>query len=119
MRFLPPLYRWISVALLSVIFLSACTPVGQQPPRPNGIALAADGSLYVMALANHRVVHLSPDGRRLGAFGRLGDRPADIYEGWGTALDAAGNVYLCHIWRDEEDNIARESIKVFIALTPL
>ncbi len=40
-------------------------------------------------------------------------RPADIYEGWGTALDAAGNVYLCHIWRDEEDSIGRESIKVF------
>jgi len=113
MRFLPSLHPWISVALLSVLLLGACTPAGQQPPRPNGLALAPDGSLYVMALANHRVVRLSPEGRRLGAFGRLGDRPADIYEGWGTALDAAGNIYLCHIWRDDEDRVSQESIKVF------
>ncbi len=113
MRFLPRLRPWISVALLSVILLSACSLAGRQPPRPNGIALAPDGSIYVMALANHRVVHLAPDGRRLDAFGRLGDRPVDIYEGWGTALDVAGNIYLCHIWRDQEDSIGRESIKVF------
>ncbi len=113
MRFLFPLRSWIAAGLVSVLVLSACTVADQQPPRPNGLALAPDGSIYVMALANHRVVHLSPEGRRLDAFGRLGDRPADIYEGWGTALDAAGNVYLCHIWRDQEDRIGRESIKVF------
>jgi len=113
MRFSLPIRPWISAALLSLFLLGACTLGELPPPRPNGIALAPDGSIYVMALANHRVVRLSPEGRRLSAFGRLGDRPADIYEGWGTALDAAGNVYLCHIWRDEEDSIARESIKVF------
>lgn len=113
MRFLPSLRLWISAALSSVFLLGACTLGGQQPPRPNGIALAPDGSIYVMALASHRVVRLAPEGRGLGAFGQLGDGPNDIYEGWGTALDTAGNVYLCHIWRDEEDNVGRESIKVF------
>lgn len=102
----------LAVALLILTVLSACTSAAE-PPRPNGIALAPDGSIYVMALANHRVVHLSPDGRRLGAFGRLGDGPSDIYEGWGTALDAAGNVAICHIWRDQEDSVGRDSVKVF------
>ncbi len=105
--------RWIPVVLFSLILLNACTLGEPQPPRPNGIAIAPDGSIYVMALANHRVVHLSPDGRRLGAFGRLGDRPGDIYEGWGAALDAAGNVIICHIWREEEDSAGRDSVKVF------
>lgn len=113
MRFSLPFRPWISAALLSVILLNACTLGAEQPPRPNGIALAPDGSIFVMALGNHRVVKLSPEGRRLSAFGRLGDGPSDIYEGWGTALDAAGNVYLCHIWRDQEDSVARDSVKVF------
>ncbi len=85
-----PWQRGILVVVLTLAMLSACASNGQ-PPRPNGIALAPDGSIYVMALANHRVVRVSPEGRRVSAFGRLGDRPADIYEGWGTALDAAGN----------------------------
>jgi DNA-binding beta-propeller fold protein YncE len=113
MRFLPSLRLWISAALSSVFLLSACTLGGQQPPRPNGIAVAPDGNIYVMALGSHRVVQLSPDGRQLSAFGRLGDGPADIYEGWGAALDAAGNIILCHIWRSEEGGAVRESIKVF------
>jgi sugar lactone lactonase YvrE len=103
--------RHIAGALLTLVTLAACAP--GSPPRPNGIAVAPDGSIYAMALANHRVVHLSPDGRRLGAFGRLGDEPADIYEGWGTALDAAGNIYLCHTWRSEEEGVGLESVKVF------
>jgi sugar lactone lactonase YvrE len=113
MRFSLPFRPWISAALLSVILLNACTLGEEQPPRPNGIALAPDGSIYVMALGNHRVVKLSPEGRRLSAFGRLGDGPSDIYEGWGTALDAAGNIYLCHIWRDQKDSVARDSVKIF------
>lgn len=113
MPLLPPLRKVIVIMLLVVVTLSACAPAGWQPSRPNGIALAPDGSIYVMALASHRVVRLSPEGRRLGAFGRLGDRPGDIYEGWGAALDAAGNVVICHIWRDQDNDVARDSIKVF------
>lgn len=113
MPFSLPIRPWVSAALLAVVLLGSCTLGREQPPRPNGIVLAPDGSIYVMALGSHRVVQLSPDGRRLSAFGRLGDAPADIFEGWGTALDAAGNIALCHIWRSEEDRTSRESIKVF------
>ena len=68
-----------------------------------------------MALNNHRMVHLSPDGRFFrAAFGKLGTEPADIYEGWGTAFDQAGNIMYCHrLPADEAAGIDRESVKVF------
>ena len=106
-------YRAAATTLLALIVLTACTPGAKQPPRPNGIALAPDGSVYVMALGNHRVVHLSPEGRFQGAFGKLGTEPANIYEGWGTALDPSGNIVLCHRLRDEAAGVDRESVKVF------
>ena len=106
-------YRATATILLTLALLTGCTPGVKQPPRPNGIALAPDGSVYVMALGNHRMVHLSPEGRFQGAFGKLGTEPANIYEGWGTALDPTGNIVLCHRLRDEAAGIDRESVKVF------
>ena len=106
--------HWAAVTiLLAMIMLTSCAIGTNQPPRPNGIALAPDGSVYAMALGNHRVVHLSSEGRLLDAFGKLGTEPANIYEGWGTALDPSGNVVLCHRLRDEAAGIDRESVKVF------
>jgi len=112
MPFLTPFRRAIALAMLALALLSACTP-SAQPPRPNGIALAPDGSLVVMALGTHSVLRLSPEGQLLDAFGKLGNRPSDIYEGWGTGLDPAGNITLCHRWRDEKAGVDRESVKVF------
>jgi DNA-binding beta-propeller fold protein YncE len=66
-----------------------------------------------MALGIRQVIHLSPEGRVLDRFGKLGTGPNDIYEGWGTALDSQGNVALCHRQRDEITDEDRESIKVF------
>jgi sugar lactone lactonase YvrE len=113
MPWLTPFQRGIAVAVLALAMLGACAPGAQTPPRPNGIALAPDGSLVVMALGNHRVLRLSPEGQLQDAFGKLGAGPSDIYEGWGTALDPDGNIYLCHRWRDEEAGVDRESVKIF------
>jgi DNA-binding beta-propeller fold protein YncE len=95
-----------------MIVIAACN-AGAQPPRPNGIAIAPDGSLVVMALGAHQVVRLSPEGKSLKTFGKLGEGRSDIYEGWGTALDSVGNIYLCHRWRNEDTDVDYESIKVF------
>ena len=84
-----------AMVLLALLLLTGCLSGSRQPPRPNGVAVAPDGSIYVMDLGNHRVAHLSPDGRLRGAFGKLGIRPDEIYEGWGMALDQAGNIYFC------------------------
>lgn len=90
-----------TITLLMLPLLLACTsaPVGLL--RPNGVALAADGSLYVMDRGHHRVVHLSASGQILDTFGRLGTGPGDIYAGWDLALDQVGNIYICHQTRDE------------------
>ena len=64
--------------------------------RPNGIAVAPNGTLYVMDRGHSRVVHLSAEGQVIDTIGRLGRGPADIYSGWDLGLDSAGNIYLCH-----------------------
>jgi DNA-binding beta-propeller fold protein YncE len=100
--------------ILTLHFLLACAsgPSGLQ--RPNGVAVAPDGSLYVMDRGNNRVVHLSASGQFLGAFGRLGTTPADIYSGWDIDLDSAGNIYICHHTLDETGSTRpSDGVKVF------
>jgi glucose/arabinose dehydrogenase len=64
--------------------------------EPRGIDVAADGSLYVVDAAAHRVAHFMSNGRRLGwVGGRFGDpyavvaAPAAVYV---VDTSAAGTV---------------------------
>lgn len=82
--------------------------------RPNGVAVAPDGSLYIMDRGNYRVVHLSPDGKFIGAFGKLGSSPEDIYGGWDIVLDKNGNIYICDLVYNEDGSARiRDGVKVF------
>jgi sugar lactone lactonase YvrE len=113
--FVPPQwvdYTWL--CLLAACLLTACFTPTPNLLRPNGIALAPDGSLYVMDRGNYRVVHLAADGRLLDAFGQLGTGPTDIYAGWDIALDSAGNIYICHTaLREDGSGAAYDEVKVF------
>ncbi len=82
---------------------------GQQPGQfqgPRGIAVAADGSLYVADTRNHRIQHLTADGKVLqvwGAFGNLADgaeaAPGGTFnEPWGVAVGPDGSVYVADTW---------------------
>ena len=44
-----------------------------QYQRPRDLAIAADGSLYVVDSDNHRIQHISPDGSPLHVWGVFGD----------------------------------------------
>jgi DNA-binding beta-propeller fold protein YncE len=78
------------------------------------MAVAPDGSLYVMDRGNYRVAHLAADGRFLDAFGRLGPGPAEIYAGWDVELDAAGNIYICNlVTREDGTGMAHDGVKIF------
>lgn len=113
MFFLPPKHLPKALPLLALIFLSGCTLGAGSPARPNSVAVAPDGSLWVMDLLNHQVLHLSSGGRQLGRFGGLGTEPEEIYEGWGTALGHDGNIYICD-WQIDAENLEKyESVKVF------
>lgn len=83
--------------LLLVLLLTACTAQPAGLSRPNGMAVAPDGSLYVMDRGNYRVVHLSATGDFLSQFGQLGTGPGNIYSGWDIDLDSAGNIYVCNL----------------------
>jgi DNA-binding beta-propeller fold protein YncE len=93
--------------------LGACTRQPTGLLRPNGVAVASDGSVYVMDRGNARIAHLAATGRFLNAIGHLGAGPADIYYGWDAATDAAGNIYVGNMVRSATAKIIHDGVKVF------
>jgi len=80
---------------------------------PRAVAVAADGSLYVVDSMNDRIQHLSQDGEVLQVWGtpRAGTgttTPADVSQGeapsgtfnepWGIAVAPDGSVYVADTW---------------------
>ena len=73
-------------------------------PRPTGLALAADGTLYVSDLAHSLVRRISPSGiittyaGNGGSMGRSGDggpaRAAELRSPFGLDVDRAGNLFI-------------------------
>jgi len=75
--------------------------------RPRGIALAADGSLYVADTENHRIQHLGPDGSLLKGWGSFAAStesveapPGTFNEPWGIAVAPDGSVYVADTWNN-------------------
>jgi DNA-binding beta-propeller fold protein YncE len=109
-----PLVSGTLLFLLLFFFLAACAVRPIELARPNGVAVAPDGSLYVMDRGNYRVVHLSPEGKFLASFGQLGAGPGDIYSAWDIALDSAGNVYFCNqVFNQAGSHVIHDGVKVF------
>jgi tripartite motif-containing protein 71 len=108
-------YLWITAISLSLGgWLAGCGPGPGVLLRPNGVAVAPDGSLYVMDRGNYRVAHVSAQGEILDSFGQLGVGPEDIYAGWDIELDTTGKVYISNLIPVEEETFqAHDGIKVF------
>lgn len=72
--------------------------------RPRGIAVAPDGTLYVADTDNHRIQHLTPQGKVLQTWGQYGDIATGAAPGgtfnqpWGIAVGADGSVYVADVW---------------------
>ena len=62
--------------------------------NPRGIAVAPDGSVYVASGDEHRVVHLSASGQRLGVVG------PQLYDAYALAVARDGTVYADDIGAD-------------------
>jgi predicted membrane-bound mannosyltransferase/DNA-binding beta-propeller fold protein YncE len=80
------------------------TAVGQFN-APRGVAVAADGSIYVADSRNHRIQHLAPDGKILQVWGTFGETkgtvappPGTFNEPWGVAVGKDGSVYVTDTW---------------------
>ncbi|MGQ9681198.1 MAG: flippase activity-associated protein Agl23 [Anaerolineae bacterium] len=65
---------------------------------PRGIAVDADGNVWVTDTGNKRVCKFDPDGRLLGEYGGSGVGDGQFQEPVGIALDAQGNVYVADTW---------------------
>ncbi len=71
---------------------------------PRAVAVAADGSLYVVDSMNDRIQHLSPDGTVLQVWGTYADlskgaAPGGTFnEPWGIAVAPDGSIYVADTW---------------------
>ena len=71
---------------------------------PRAVAVAADGSLYVVDSMNNRVQHLAPDGTVINIWGTRadvsqGEAPGGTFnEPWGIAVAPDGSVYVADTW---------------------
>ena len=87
----------------TLTFGSAGTEPGQFN-APRELAFAADGSLYVADSRNHRIQHLSADGKVIKVWGTFADQangsaPIGTFnEPWGVAVGPDGNVYVSDTW---------------------
>jgi hypothetical protein len=61
---------------------------------PLGVAVDAQGDVYVDDVVGCHVQKFSPDGKPLGTFGALGDRPGDFVRPKQIAVDSGGNIYV-------------------------
>jgi predicted membrane-bound mannosyltransferase/sugar lactone lactonase YvrE len=80
---------------------------GSEPGQfqaPRAIAVAADGSLYVVDSMNNRIQHLSATGQVLHVWGTQatvteGAAPGGTFnEPWGVAVGPDGSVYVADTW---------------------
>jgi uncharacterized protein (TIGR03663 family) len=72
--------------------------------QPRDIAVAEDGTLYVVDSGNHRIQHLETNGTVLDVWGTYGDinqldAPGGTFnQPWGIAVDPHGDVYVADTW---------------------
>ena len=62
--------------------------------RPVALALAPDGSLWVLDAETHRVEHFSADGRLLGGFGGFGGGSGRFNDPRDLLVDAHGDLFV-------------------------
>lgn len=66
--------------------------------QPTGVAVDAQGNLYVADTGGHRIHVYGPDRRLIRTLGGQGAGLGELYEPRGLALDAEGNLYVADTW---------------------
>ncbi len=75
---------------------------------PRGIALGADGSIYVSDSLNNKIWQISSQGMVINSWGDPGTGPGQFSEPWGIAVDASGNVYVADTWNHRIQKFDRQ-----------
>ena len=66
--------------------------------EPKNVAVAGDGSVFVLDAGAGRVLHFGADGRLLTQWGATGTGPGQFQEPWGIAVDKQGHVFVADTW---------------------
>jgi DNA-binding beta-propeller fold protein YncE len=98
--------------LVGILLLLAACQTEPGLLRPNSAAQASDGSLYVMDNGNHRIVKFDSSGKKQAIFGRLGDKPDQLYRSWDLTIGPDGNIYLCN-FHEDDIRVQHDEVKVF------
>jgi DNA-binding beta-propeller fold protein YncE len=103
------------LTLAANIAVGSSGPVAGQFNAPRQIAFSADGSLYVADSRNHRIQHLSADGKTViaqwGTFADIskGSAPGGtFYEPWGIAVGLDDSVYVADTWNNRIQKFSAE-----------
>lgn len=81
---------------------------------PRGVAVATDGTIYVADSRNHRIQHLTSDGKVLQSWGTFADQakgqaPGGTFnEPWGIAVGLDGSVYVTDTWNHRVQKFTAE-----------
>ena len=68
--------------------------------QPTGIAVAADGTVFVADTGNHRIEAFDADGTFLWTFGRAGEGPGEFRRPMDIDVDAGGLLYVAELGGD-------------------
>jgi len=114
--------RWwrigAGIALLAAFLPwgSACREEVPRLNRPNGVAVAADGTLLVVDKNHYRVARLDPGGGFLSSFGGLGERRRNLPAPYDIALGPGGKIYVSdRSYGDGGGYKSHDGVKVFSA----
>ncbi|MCD6518577.1 MAG: TIGR03663 family protein [Anaerolineae bacterium] len=88
--------KWKQVQA-SFVFGSGGNAPGQFR-APKGLALDAEGNIYIADSQNHRIQVFDAQGRFLRQWGREGTAPGQFKEPWGVAVAPNGDVYVADTW---------------------
>lgn len=66
--------------------------------QPRGVAVAADGTVYVVDSASAKVTAFRPDGTVAYQWGQQGTGDGEFMQPWGVAVAPNGDVYVADTW---------------------